>query len=149
SRSGSAETADIVARSPCNLAGQRPGTIMILGLSGSLLSHDGLNGALEALRQGLPPVDRGWFRKWQRDVRSEMGPACSARHVFDKVAAPLASQLGFRIVSTHKTTVSSTAFHALLQADDAIAMSLLVTAWGHDAGTEWRAGVRAGIAHGV
>jgi len=123
--------------------------VMIPGLSGSLLSHDGLNGALEALRQGLPPVDRGWFRKWQREVRSEMGPACTARHVFDRVAAPLANQLGFRIVPIHKTTISSTAIHALLQVEKTTAMSLLVTAWGHDAAAEWRASVRSGIAHDV
>ena len=78
-----------------------------------------------------------------------MGPACNARHVFDRVAAPLARELGFRIVPIPKTTATSTAIHAALQTDDATVLSLLVTAWGHDAATEWQAAVRSGIAHGV
>jgi hypothetical protein len=71
---------------------------MIAGLTGSLLSHDAVSGALDDLRQGMPIANHRWFRRWHREVARELGPASSARQVFDRVAVPLAGELGFRVV---------------------------------------------------
>ena len=122
---------------------------MIAGLTGSMLSHDAVSGALDDLRQGMPIANHRWFRRWHREVARELGPASSARQVFDRVAVPLAGELGFRVVPAARTTASSAAIHAVLQADHSSVVSLLVTAWGRDAAAEWRAAVRSGIAHGL
>ena len=114
-----------------------------------MLSHDAVSGALDDLRQGMPIANHRWFRRWHREVARELGPASSARQVFDRVAVPLAGELGFRVVPAARTTASSAAIHAVLQADHSSVVSLLVTPWGRDAAAEWRAAVRSGIAHGL
>jgi hypothetical protein len=124
---------------------------MIPGLSGSLLSHEALSSGAGDLR--FRKDEAHWaaahrrLRAWHTAVAREMGPAFGARAVFDRVGAPLAAALGFRV--TLVGTDSGRMFHALLEANGAPAAALLVTAWGHDPASAWRDGVRQGIARSV
>jgi Eco57I restriction-modification methylase len=125
---------------------------MIPGLSGSLLSH-------EALERQVPGVLSGHLgeserraaqtriRAWHVPLRAQLGPATSARACFDRLAAPLFAQLGYRVVPA--APFDDRTFRALLLAAGNSAATLVVTGWGQDAGPAWRNAVRLGIAAGV
>ncbi len=125
---------------------------MIAGLSGSLLSQD-------ALRQVIPDEMGAWFDSagsavertrlsaWHARVTHEMGPACGARAVYDRVAVPLAEALGFRVTITGGGT--GHLFRAVLETAVGPAAVLLVSAWGQDAAAVWREGVHHGIGAGM
>lgn len=116
---------------------------MIAGLSGSLLSHDALAGMVPAGVDERRASIRRRLREWHGVIAAELGPAASARTVFDRVAAPLAAMLGFRI--TRFGGDGTRLFNAVLEADGAPAAALLVTEWGSDPARAWRDGVRHGI----
>lgn len=120
---------------------------MIAGLSGSLLSHDALPGAIPGASDEQCASARRQLRAWHAVLATEMGPACGARAVFDRVAAPLAAALGFRI--TLFGGDGARLFNAVLEADGTPAAALLVTEWGRDPAGAWRDGVRHGIGSGV
>jgi hypothetical protein len=120
---------------------------MIAGLSGSLLSHDALPAAVPAASDDQCAAARRRLRAWHAALTAEMGPACSARAVFDRVAAPLTAALGFRI--TLFGGDGARLFTAVLEADGRPAAALLVTEWGRDPAGAWRDGVRHGIGSSV
>jgi N-6 DNA Methylase/Eco57I restriction-modification methylase len=124
---------------------------MIAGVRGSLLSEDALARVIpDALRGLLGEAGRENVRRrlkaWYTAVRGQLGPAVASRTVFDRVAAPLLAELGYRVLPTGATPL---ALRALLEARHKPAATLLVTAWGQDPSTAWRDSVRQGIGHGV
>jgi hypothetical protein len=123
---------------------------MIPGLSGSLLSHEALSGAAGLSFVHDKQEDAAAHRRlraWHSKVAREMGPASGARAVFDRVAAPLAAALGFRV--TLAGSESGRLFHAVLEAGAVPAAVLLVTEWGREPAGAWRDAVRHGIARSV
>lgn len=124
---------------------------MIRGLSGSLLSHEALGTAVpKALCGLLGESDRDAalrrMRAWYLTVRSSLGPTAGARAVFDVVAIPLATQLGFRplVLGTAQAPP-----YALLHADTRSVGVLVALPWGADMASAWRDAVRRGIGHEV
>lgn len=125
---------------------------MIPGLAGSLLSHDALLHTIpEALGAHLD--DSGCahaqrrVQQAQAKTAAEMGPACGARMVFDRVAAPLVAELGFGLTLCSNSTGGMLRAH--LHAGGTAAAVLLVTPWGRDPSSLWREAVHLGIASGV
>lgn len=124
---------------------------MIPGVSGSLLSHEAWRS--EIRERFAPQLDqpgasraRARLRSWHQHVRADLGPASSARTVFDRIAAPLMSQLGYRVLPS---AGGADALAAVLEASGHRAAALLVTAWGRDLSSAWREAVRHGIAQQV
>jgi N-6 DNA Methylase/Eco57I restriction-modification methylase len=122
---------------------------MIAGLSGSLLSHDAVSGGngTDAPEDARSGAARHRLRAWHAAVVREMGPASSARSVYDRVAAPLMSELGFRLMLTG--TERGEMLRAMLHAAGTPAAALLVVGWGREPGGVWREGVRLGIGGSV
>lgn len=130
---------------------------MIPGIHGSLLSAEALERVIpDRLRARLDESGgeraRRQLRAWHLPLRSALGPACAARTVCDRVAVPLFSQLGYRVVPAgdpvgaghHQLIVA-----AHLETRGVPAAALVVTPWGQDPATAWRIAVRRGIGHGV
>jgi hypothetical protein len=122
---------------------------VIAGLSGSLFSHD----ALERLvccgsdeRIVLPANTHEHLGTWQTVVRDRLGPAASARTVFDLIAEPIARALGFLVVPLPGTSLT---VDAILHANGASAAVLIATAWGELDSAVWRHAVHRCLAHGV
>ena len=122
---------------------------MIPGLSGSLLSHDAVGGTIDATSQSSTAEAHRRVRAWHTAVASELGPASSARAVYDRIAAPLGAALGFRVVPAHGPADAGEPFRAVLEARGSAVAGLLATAWGRDPAAAWREGVRHGIGTGV
>ena len=124
----------------------------IAALSGSLLSNDALERVIvDALGAALDPAGARAAHPrvagWHRRARILMGPACSARAVFDRIASPLLEDLGYTLAVAPAS--SGSVLHALLSAQARTVASLVVTTWGRDPASAWREAVRHGIAHGV
>ena len=124
----------------------------IHGLSGSLLSLDALARTIPAalgrdLDEGAALRVGPRLRAWHQRVREEMGPASSARAVFDKIAWPLFRELGFDATVT--AAESGGSVRASLSAGPAPVAALVVTPWGHDPGAAWREAVLHGIGAGA
>jgi hypothetical protein len=113
---------------------------MIAGLSGSLLSHD----VVEKVVREEPAAPSRPIRVWHAHVSRSMGPADSARSVFDRLAVPLLRNLGFRVVPA--ASRSSGCLHAQLEAGGRAVALLVVTGWGRDPSSAWRESIRFGIA---
>ena len=125
-----------------------PGHPMIAGLSGSLLSHEGVAGhARPAATDPEVAVPRRRLHAWIAAVLRTMGPASSARAVCDRVAVPLFSELGFRTILTRTDTGG--VLRGVLHAGGLQAAVVLVTGWGREPGAAWRDAVRLGIGKGV
>ena len=122
---------------------------MIPGLSGSLLSHDAVGGAIDATSQSSAADAHRRVRAWHAAVASELGPASSARAVYDRIAAPLGAALGFSVVPAHGPADAGGSLRAVLEARGSAVAGLLATAWGRDPAAAWREGVRHGIGTGV
>ena len=121
---------------------------MIAGLSGSLLSHEGVAGhARPAATDPEVAVPRRRLHAWIAAVLRTMGPASSARAVCDRVAVPLFSELGFRTILTRTDTGG--VLRGVLHAGGLQAAVVLVTGWGREPGAAWRDAVRLGIGKGV
>ncbi len=114
---------------------------MVAGLTGSLLSHEVLNAVATARDADGGPVRAQ--RAWHARVAKEMGPASSARSVFDRIAVPLLQNLGFRVVPTGAR--GDVCLHAQLETGGRTVAVLVVTDWGRDPSTAWRESVRLGI----
>ena len=124
---------------------------MIPGLSGPLLSHDAIHSILgSAVIPDLPPEAPAaivrQLRAWHAVVRSRLGPACSARTVFDLVAEPLAAALGYRVVPV---AGNSEHVEATLQVRETRAAVMIVTAWGQPAASVWRLAVHRALDQGT
>lgn len=120
---------------------------MIAGLSGSLFSHEVVAEAMGLRDDGATATAARTLRAWQARVAKDMGPASSARAVFDRVAVPLMEAFGFRIVPLDGR--AGTCLHAQLEAGGIAAAVLIVTDWGRDPSTAWRESVRLGIGRTV
>ncbi len=131
---------------------------MIAGIRGSLLSEDALEqlvpdqlrGRLDEFGRGRA---RGILRAWHVPLRAVLGPSAAARTVFDRIAVPLFSQLGYRLVPTVEPDSDGVRqerpYRAHLEARGATIATLVVTGWGQDPAAAWRGAVRHGIGHGV
>jgi hypothetical protein len=125
---------------------------MIAGVSGSLLSHEAMERVIPiALRGELGESECSRAHRqirmlYRRIVAAGLGPASSARAVFDAVGAPLMAHLGYRALPLSASGQS----HAFaLQAAGATVAVMLVTPWGQDLSATWRAAVRHGIGSGA
>jgi len=119
---------------------------MIAGLTGSLLSHDALG------QCHVPPgaADTATSRLIAEIVSgatSTMGPATSARLVFDRLAAPLAAALGFDVALRPGAT-GPVLLAELRRAGEPVA-AMVAAPWDTEPSTLWRDAVHLGIACGV
>ena len=92
-------------------------------------------------------MPRRRLQTWIGAVLRTMGPASSARAVYDRVAVPLFSELGFRTILTRADT--DAVLRGVLHAGGLQAAVVLVTAWGREPGAAWRDAVLLGIGKGV
>ena len=131
---------------------------MIAGIRGALLSSDALEHLVpDELSGRLDEFGRGRARRglraWHVPLRAVLGPASAARAVFDRVAVPLFSQLGYRVVPLLGPAGDSERhaqmYRARLDVDNLPIAALVVTGWGQDPAGAWRSAVRQGIGHGV
>jgi hypothetical protein len=120
---------------------------MIPGLSGSLLSHDAIAEAVAAVRQPEAAAAQHHVRGWHAAVVREMGPASSARAVFDRIAVQLGTSLGFHVRPVPGD--SGCSFRAVLEAHGTVAAGVLATDWGRDPAAAWRETVLHAIGAGV
>jgi hypothetical protein len=121
---------------------------MIAGLSGSLLSHEGLASHARLLATDTEvAIPQRRLHAWMTAVLRTMGPASSARAVYDRVAVPLFSELGFRTILTRTDTGG--VLRGVLHAGGLQAAVVLVTGWGREPGAAWRDAVLLGIGKGV
>ena len=118
---------------------------MIPGLSGSLLSHDALRAHGLSDAAG-PDAGQLAIRKWHSVVARDGGPAWSARSVFDRVALPFCSMLGFQVLLQ---SADGTFVHAVLEVNGTITAIVVAAPWGRDHSASWRESVRRGIGAGV
>ena len=78
-------------------------TRVIAGMSGSLLSHDAVERLIASGAEPELTPDR-WLplqrrlRGWHAELRQRLGPTAGPRTVFDLVASPFASTLGFAVL---------------------------------------------------
>jgi Eco57I restriction-modification methylase len=124
---------------------------MIPGITGSLLSIDALERSVPDALCGLldesgRDAARRRVRTWHQPLRLQLGPATAARGLFDKLAVPLMSQLGYHVLPTQST---GAAYRALLEVDATPVAVLLVTGWGADLSAAWREAVTHGIGFGL
>jgi hypothetical protein len=121
---------------------------MIPGLRGTLLSED-------AIEHGVPnailddsgrAAARRRLHGWHVPLRSVLGPAAGARTLFDRLATPLFSQLGYRVVADGSF---AQVLRAVLEANGEPTATLFVTGWGQDPSSSWREVVLHGIGHGL
>lgn len=129
---------------------------MIAGMSGSLLSHDAIE-RLIAARQERALWPEQWtprqrrLRAWHAGIRSRLGPSAGARTVFDLVAAPLASELGFLVLPVAGTRGAGghDTVDAELRWGGAVVAVMVAAPWGRPARSSWRHSVHRGLAHGA
>ncbi len=121
---------------------------MIPGLSGSLLSHDALTGALLEIGRPAARPNYRWFHTWHSRIVRDLGPTSTPRHVYDRVALPLATAIGLRVVPTVTSEVGGSV-HGLLYKGGLPVAALIATGWGCDPSSVWREAVRTAIAHNL
>ena len=124
---------------------------MIRGLSGPLLSHDAIlallaSATLPGLASQAPAETIRHLRAWHAAVRHRLGPASSARAVFDLVGEPLATALGFRVVLL---SAGPECVEAVLQIPRGRAPVMVVTGWGQSVAVAWRLAVHRALACGT
>jgi N-6 DNA Methylase/Eco57I restriction-modification methylase len=124
---------------------------MIPGLGGTLLSEDALEHVVpDALRGLLDESGRAAARRhlsaWHAPLRKVLGPASGSRTLFDRLAVPLFSQLGYRVVADG---AHAHVLRAVLEVKGQSAATLFVTGWGQDPASSWRDVVLHGISHGL
>ena len=129
---------------------------MIAGMSGSLLSHDAIE---QLIASGQEPelAPARWLplqrplRVWHAELRQRLGPTAGPRTVFDLVAGPLASTLGFVVLpvsggpgAAHTETVD-----AELRWEGRPLAVIVASAWGQPPRHLWRHSVHRALAHSV
>ena len=127
---------------------------MIPGIRGTLLSEEALEHvAPDALKGLLDEPGRAAARRrvaaWHTPLRRELGPATGLRTLFDRLAVPLVSHLGYRALLDAGLHARPDALRAILESHKRPVATLIVTAWGQDPSSAWRDAVRQGIAHGL
>ena len=76
---------------------------MIPGLSGSLFSHEALGEVVPRALNGLlgeaeREAARRSLRAWHVPLRALLGPALSLRAIYDRLAVPLFTAMGYHVV---------------------------------------------------
>ena len=120
---------------------------MLIGLSGSLLSHHFAERIVYERFAGrlgetsVAPAHRKFVRWWHA-AASQLGPASSIRAVWEIAAAPLAEQLGFRLERC--LSVRNNRYSAV-GAGDHVHISVFAATWDVPLDALWREGVRCAI----
>jgi hypothetical protein len=127
--------------------------VTLIGLSGSLLSGEALAQPVPDALAGLldesgREAARRRLRAWHLPLRSVLGPTTGARKVFDLVALPLLTHLGFHAVVMNRANAPPHALLRTARSGHSVGV-LIVTAWGEDPGGAWRDAIRHGIGHDV
>lgn len=110
------------------------------GVGGALLPGRFLATELDrVLDDGPAPVDvevrRRRFAAWWSRVDATCGPATGIRAIFDRVALPLAGQLGFRV---HDAEFEPRGVNARLETPRGSVVGLIVRPWAARASVAWR-----------
>ena len=79
-------------------------------------------------------------------LRAQLGPAVALRTVFDRLAEPLLTGLGYHVVPADSTLGR---YCAVLEVSGTPRAALLVTPWGQHPASAWRDAVRLGIGQGT
>lgn len=124
---------------------------MVIGLSGSLLSHhfaermarDQFAGRLG---EASAASAHRRFVRWWRTAEAQLGPASSIRTLWEIAAAPLVEQLGFSLGNVH-TTERNRRF-AIASCGPAC-IGVCVSTWDASLDILWRDGVRRAVAVGA
>jgi hypothetical protein len=121
---------------------------MLPGISGSLLSAEFSETVLIANFAGqLGETSRAHVRRtlrpWWRAVSATLGPASHVRTVFDRVAVPLMTQLGFRLRTA--AMQSDDLFTASMAAGPETCVGVVVSQWHQALDPLWRESVRHAI----
>jgi Eco57I restriction-modification methylase len=129
---------------------------MIAGMSGSLVSHDAIE---QLIASGQEPelAPARWLplqrrlRVWHAEIRHRLGPTAGPRTVFDLVAGPLASTLGFVVlpVSAGSGAARAETVDAELRWEGRPLAVIVASAWGHPPRSLWRHSVHRALAHSV
>ena len=113
---------------------------MIAGMSGSLLSHDAIEQSIASGQEPeLAPARwlplQGQLRMWHAELRHRLGPTAGPRTVFDLVAGPLASTLGFVVlpVSAGSGAVKTETIDAELRWEGRPLAVIVASAWAQPA----------------
>ena len=82
---------------------------------------------------------------------TRLGPSAGPRVIFDLVAAPLASELGFLAlpVPAARAPRGHETLDAELRCEGATVAVMIAAPWGHPARSVWRHSVHRGLAHGA
>jgi hypothetical protein len=120
---------------------------MIVGISGSLLSHDAFDHVIanrlrERLDESGSERARRRLRAWHLQLRAQLGPTATPRTLYDRLATPLFSHLGYRVIPS---AGAGDVFRATLQSRGTARAALLVISWGRDTAGAWREAVLHGI----
>jgi hypothetical protein len=128
---------------------------MIPGVAGSLLSQEVLAQIVPRALHGLLDEAgcesaRRRLRAWHLPLRGQLGPALPLRAIFDRLAEPLLTGLGYHVVPADSTpesfrAVPPASLRALLNVSGTPRATLLVTHWGQHPASAWRDAVRFGI----
>ena len=121
-------------------------------MSGSLLSHEAMLRSCTTLGRATGDEvarARKRVRAWHVPLRAVLGPASGPRQVFDRIAAPLAAELGYRVIGSGRDPHTDGDPAAVLEAEGTPVAVLLATAWGQDPSSIWRQAVRSGLGHGL
>ncbi len=129
---------------------------MIAGMSGSLLSHDAVERLIASGAEPQLTPDR-WLplqrrlRGWHVELRQRLGPTAGPRTVFDLVASPFASTLGFAVlpVCDAPPAARTETVDAELRSNERALAVIVVCAWGRPPRTFWRHCVHRALAHAV
>ena len=131
---------------------------MIPGLSGSLFSHEALGEVVPRVLNGLlgeaeRETARRNLRAWHVPLRALLGPALSLRAIYDRLAVPLFTALGYHVVPVDSRSRAPraqplTGFCAVLSVSGVPRATLFVTLWEDQSAATWRDTVRLGIRQG-
>jgi hypothetical protein len=128
---------------------------VIAGMSGSLLSHDAVERLIASGHEPeltparwLPLQQR--LRAWHAELRQLLGPTAGPRTVFDLVASPLVSTLGFAVLPvTAARSPGTETVDAELRCNERPLAVLVVCGWGRPPRTLWRHCIHRALAHAV
>lgn len=121
---------------------------------GPLLAGDFVATELPRMRERAQagPASRVRHRlraAWMR-ARAALGPASGLYAVLDVAAIPVLAALGYRTCDVDVDAANRRASGRATAGPAAVTVAgVLVTAWGDDLGSAWRASVRAGVRHGA
>jgi hypothetical protein len=124
-------------------------------MSGSLVSHDAVERLIASGHEPELTAAR-WqplqsrLQAWHAEVRQLLGPTAGPRTVFDLVASPLASALGFAVLPVAAApSAGAETVDAELRFNERPLAVVVVCAWGRPPRTLWRQCIHRALAHAV